>query len=112
MVLVGEHEDQAAGSICIWESEHDGRKVNEIGWMILPEFQGQGINTKAVRTLLDRGRAEKRWDIIHAYPATRNLASNAVCRKVGFTLAGELDFNYSGRLLHCNDWQIDLLATK
>ncbi len=110
MVLVGPNEDQVAGSICLWESMHDGQKVNEMGWMILPEFQGQGIATQAVRGLLDRGRAEGRWDVVHAYPATGNPASNAVCRKAGFTLVGELDFDYSGRLLHCNDWQIDLRA--
>jgi hypothetical protein len=37
VILVGANEDQVAGSVCIWESGHDGHPVNEMGWMVLPD---------------------------------------------------------------------------
>lgn len=27
---------------CIWLSEWEGASINEMGWMILPAFQGHG----------------------------------------------------------------------
>jgi len=32
-----------AGSATLWTSEHNGEPISEIGWMVLPEFQGQGF---------------------------------------------------------------------
>lgn len=106
-IVHGEPE-QDAGSVVIWESGHDGDHFNEMGWMVLPQFQGQGLATQAVQATLDRARATGRWDIIHAYPVASNAASNAVCRKTGFTQLEERDFEYSGRTLRCNHWRIDL----
>jgi hypothetical protein len=40
-----------------------------------------------------------------------NPPSNAVCRKAGFELLGETEFEYPpGRLMRSNDWRIDLTA--
>lgn len=48
----------AAGTVCIWEHEWEGRSINEIGWMVLPSFQGRGLGSEAVRaTLRIAGRA-------------------------------------------------------
>jgi hypothetical protein len=36
-------------------------------------------------------------------------ASNGVCRKAGFTLLGEVDFEYpKGTPIRSNDWRLDL----
>jgi RimJ/RimL family protein N-acetyltransferase len=40
----------AAGTVTLYS--HDG--ISEIGWMVLPEFQGNGLGTWAVRTMLER----------------------------------------------------------
>lgn len=40
-----------AGSVALWSHE-DGELISEIGWMVLPEFQGRGIAKMAVRALL------------------------------------------------------------
>jgi RimJ/RimL family protein N-acetyltransferase len=32
-----------AGSVALWShDEDDGEPITEIGWMVLPEFQGRG----------------------------------------------------------------------
>ena len=46
---------------------------------------------------------------MHAYPKVGNEASNAICRKAGFELLGECDFEYpKGHPIRCNDWRFDL----
>jgi RimJ/RimL family protein N-acetyltransferase len=98
----------AAGSVCIWDHAWNGETINEIGWMVLPEFQGRGLATQAVRSILRRARSERRWDVIHAFPATTNVPSNAICRGAGFSMLGETDIEYAGRILHCNHWRVDI----
>lgn len=41
------------GRVDVFESSHDGEPIYEIGWMILPEFQNQGIAGQAVRKVLE-----------------------------------------------------------
>ena len=101
---------RAVGTVCIWEHSSHGESINEIGWMVLPAFQGRGLASEAVRSVLERARAEHRWDVIHAFPAVSNAASNAICKKMGFEKIGEADFQYAGRPLRCNHWRVDLRA--
>src|SRR5207247_550049 len=75
----------AAGTVCVWEHVWECEPINEIGWMVLPAFQGRGLATEAVRSVFRKARAEVRWGVIHAFPATTNAPSNAVCRKTGFS---------------------------
>lgn len=107
-IIPNEDSEEAAGTISLWETEHDGKPTNEIGWMILPPFQKQGLGTRALGEILDRARASGRWGVVHAYPARSNAASNGLCKKLGFTLQGPREFEYRGTTLHCNDWWIDL----
>jgi RimJ/RimL family protein N-acetyltransferase len=41
-VIVAGPESIAVGSIGFWEREWQGRRVWEVGWSVLPEFQGRG----------------------------------------------------------------------
>ena len=109
-VIVPDEGGSGAGTVCIWNHDQDGASINEIGWMVLPPFQGRGLATAAVRSLLDRARAEGRWGVIHAYPGVTNGPSNGICRKLGFELVEERDFEYSGRTLRCNHWEIDVTS--
>jgi RimJ/RimL family protein N-acetyltransferase len=52
--------DVVAGSVALWSHETDGELLSEIGWMVLPEFQGRGLSKPAVRTLLEMAREENR----------------------------------------------------
>jgi RimJ/RimL family protein N-acetyltransferase len=102
-------EDGAsAGTVCVWDHEWEGQTINEIGWMVATDFQGRGLATEAVRSVLDRARTERRWDVIHAFPVVSNGPSNAICRKTGFSRIQELDIDYAGRTLRCNHWRVDV----
>ena len=100
---------EAAGSVAFWSRVWHGAPVYESGWNVLPDFQGQGVATAAVRAVLRAARADGRHRWLHAFPSVANAPSNAVCRKAGFALLGETDFEYPpGRPMRSNDWRYDL----
>ena len=108
VITVGPGEE-AAGSIGYWEKDWQGETVWETGWSVLPGSQGHGIATKATALVVARATAAGKHRSIHAFPSVDNGPSNAVCRKVGFRLQGEFEFEYpKGNLLRCNDWFLDL----
>ncbi len=110
-VIVVGPERVAAGSVGYWEREWRGKRVWETGWSVLSEFQGQGVATQATAALVERAHEDGRHRFLHAFPSVDNGASNAICRKVGFTLLEEIDFEYPpGNFMRCNDWRIDLFA--
>ena len=47
--------------------------------------------------------------MLHAFPATTNAPSNALCRKHGFALHGPIDYTYRERTLRVNHWVRDTL---
>lgn len=107
-------ERTAAGCVGFWETERDGQKEWETGWFVVPEHQGKGIATAATRLLIDHV-AELGRRFLFAFPSVNNGPSNAVCRKLGFTLTGEEESDYppeSGRLLRVNVWRLDLKASR
>jgi len=107
VILAG---DQPAGTHGYWKRDEDGKAVWETGWFVLPEFQGQGVATRATQLMADMAWADAPDRPIHAYPSIENAASNAVCSKAGFRLIGSFDFEYppgQGHMLRCNDWVLD-----
>jgi RimJ/RimL family protein N-acetyltransferase len=107
-IIPDEDPGTAAGTVVIWEHEWNGQSISEIGWMVLPRFQGRGLGSEAVRTVLRRARSESRWDVVHAFPAISNARSNAMCRKMGFSKIQEWEFQLPDRVLRCNHWRLDL----
>jgi RimJ/RimL family protein N-acetyltransferase len=81
MIVPDETEPETvAGSVSLWSHEDgDEAGLSEIGWMVLPEHQGQGLAKRAVRALLERARDDGRWGVVHAFPGVTNAASNALC---------------------------------
>lgn len=110
VVAVGRDGD-AAGSVGYWPLDWRGATIWEIGWSVLPEFQGRGIATQATRHVVAKARAEGLRRSIHAFPSVENVPSNAICRKIGLRLIGECDFEYPrGRFMRCNNWVLDAEA--
>ncbi|NUT34018.1 MAG: GNAT family N-acetyltransferase [Hamadaea sp.] len=102
-------EGLTAGSIGYWERPWRGGTVFETGWGVLPAFQGRGIAVAAARAVIEQARADGRHRWLHAFPGVDHPASNAVCRKAGFTLLGDVDFEYPpGTVMRSNDWRVDL----
>ncbi|MDN3356199.1 GNAT family N-acetyltransferase [Actinomadura sp. DC4] len=100
---------EVVGSIGYWERAWRGETVYETGWSVLPEFAGRGLATAAGVAVVAAARAERRHRYLHAYPSAGHPASNAICRKLGFSLLGECDFEYPpGHAMRCNDWRLDL----
>nr|WP_309476865.1 GNAT family N-acetyltransferase [Bacillus sp. ISL-34] len=103
-------EAEAAGSVGYWQTVWNEENVYEIGWSVLPSFQGKGIASHAVKALIEKIKAERKYKQIHAFPSINNPASNAICRKLGFTLISECEFEYPpGSLMRCNDWCLELV---
>jgi RimJ/RimL family protein N-acetyltransferase len=104
--------DEGVGSIGYWERIWAGNTVYEIGWSVLPAFQGRGIAATAAQSTVDIARAQSRHRYLHAFPSVDNQPSNAICRRLGFTHLGPTDFEYPpGQPLRCNDWRLDLTAS-
>ena len=100
-------DGRIVGSTGYWEREWGGRTVYEAGWEIRPDHLGRGIGRRATALLLDRLRHSARHPELHAFPAPGNLASNAICRSLGFTLLGPCEFEYpKGQPMVCNDWRL------
>lgn len=97
--ILPEGEERGAGTIGIWRYEEEGRAVAEMGWMILPAFQGRGLCSRAGRMVIDRARAERKFGpVIVAHPNVENAASNRICEKLGFVKKGERDLKFRGEV--------------
>jgi RimJ/RimL family protein N-acetyltransferase len=109
-IMVGTN---AAGNVGYWESECDGQKVWEAGWFVLPEYQGRGIATEAMKHLIGVVSKLRSHRFLTALPSVDNHPSNAIPRKLGFTLVREIESEYphgSGKFLHNNVWRLVLPA--
>jgi RimJ/RimL family protein N-acetyltransferase len=97
----------SVGSIGFWPLRWAGQNICETGWAVLPAYQGLGIASAAAALVIARAQAAGLAPTLHAFPAVDHPASNAVCRKSGFTLVGPAEFEYpKGHLMQVNDWSI------
>jgi RimJ/RimL family protein N-acetyltransferase len=100
------------GTVSFVPTEHEGEPIFEVGWGVLPEHQRRGWATASVRALLAHLAAlppAHRRPAVHAFPRVANVASNAVCRAVGFTLIAETVHEYPpGRHHASNNWRSTL----
>jgi RimJ/RimL family protein N-acetyltransferase len=109
--IVDEETGQGAGWVGLWSRTWRDEEVYEIGWSVLPAFQGRGLATLATLQAVAIAKAEGKHRFVHAYPSVDNAPSNAICRKAGFTLLEAHEFEYppgSGSVMRCNDWRLDL----
>jgi RimJ/RimL family protein N-acetyltransferase len=110
--IVIDETGEAVGWVGIWERTWRDTQIYEIGWSVLPGFQGRGIATAATAQMIEIARAERRLRFLHAYPSIHNAPSNAICRKLNFTMLEECEFEFRGTTMRCNDWRLDLFAAR
>ena len=110
--IVDTATEEGVGWVGYWERSWRDEQVFEIGWAVLPEFQGRGIAGRATAMAIDDARSAGKHRYVHAFPSVENAPSNAICRKLRFTLLEEgLEFEYpKGHFMLCNDWRFDLDA--
>ena len=66
---------------------------------------------EATQQAIDSARDERKHRYLHAFPSVENAPSNAICRKLGFTLLGEHEVEFPpGHWMRANDWRLDLRA--
>lgn len=107
MIIDDEDPTRVAGTVTLWFQSEDGPPYAEIGWMVLPEFQGRGLAKAAVKEVLRRAARDGRWGTIHAFPSVGNAPSNALCQSLGFDLVGQEDLVYANTSLRVNHWTTD-----
>jgi ribosomal-protein-alanine N-acetyltransferase len=73
----------------------------EVGYMLLPEYNGKGIITEAVQEVVKYGFNEMKLHSIEAIIAPENFGSEKVLQKCGFVKEAHLKENefYEGRFL-------------
>ena len=101
---------KGVGWIGYWERKWNNEIIWETGWNVLPDYQGRGIATRAAKLVLEEIKQNHHHRSVHAFPAIDNPPSNAICRKAGFTLVGEVEVEYpKGNIMRCNDWRYEFL---
>jgi RimJ/RimL family protein N-acetyltransferase len=109
--IVDENTGEPVGSVGYWDKDWRDQQVYETGWFVLPAFQGRGIAVEATLQAIAEAKSDGKHRYLHAFPSVENAPSNAICRKLGFTLLGAQEFEYPpGHFMQCNDWQLDLHA--
>jgi RimJ/RimL family protein N-acetyltransferase len=102
-------DGEAVGWVGYWDHVWRGEDVYEIGWSVVPEYQGRGLASRATAAVLEHAREAGVRRFVHAFPAVANAPSNALCRKLGFELLGTVELPFpAGQTTPCNDWRVDL----
>lgn len=83
-----EVDGKPAGYAGWWEQDHQGTPALEVGCVIESEWQRRGIASAALTEVVTRARAVGGERPLVGYGQVGNEASEALCRRIGFTLEG------------------------
>ena len=75
--------DKLIGTICLFDFSDDNLKA-EIGFELLPEFQGKGIMQEATSKVIDFGIQRIGLNLIEAYTHSENQSSTRLLEKFNF----------------------------
>ncbi|MBK7500455.1 MAG: GNAT family N-acetyltransferase [Ignavibacteriales bacterium] len=84
------------GSICLWNLNEEENKA-EVGYELLPDFQGKGIAQEALSAVITFGFEVMKLKTIEAYTHKENLKSTKLLEKFNFKrdLAAESKIDFS-----------------
>ena len=86
--------DTLIGTICLWNISFDN-SMAEIGYELLPTFQGKGIMQEAITKVTDYGFNKMKLKIITAFTHPGNYQSTNLLLKNNFLL--DKNYEYVGR---------------
>ena len=78
-------DSELIGTICLWNFSGDTR-VAELGYELMPSFQGQGIMDEAVKLVLNFASAELKLEGLEAFTHKENLPSIHLLERNHFQL--------------------------
>jgi RimJ/RimL family protein N-acetyltransferase len=65
-----------------------GAEFPDLGYALLPEFEGRGFATRAGQVVIDWVRQTQSWTHVDGYTAVGNSASDRVLKRLGFSDMG------------------------
>ena len=90
-----------AGTICLWNINTEN-KYAEVGYELLPDFQGKGIMTSALREIINFAFTKLDLEVIEAFTHAENRASKKLLESFGFrVVAGKTDPDNSNNIVYC-----------
>jgi len=85
--------DKLIGTICLFDFTNDNLKA-EIGYELLPDFQGKGIMQEATSKVIDFGIQHIGLNSIEAYTHSENQSSTRLLEKLNFKRHSAGDDNF------------------
>ena len=86
--------DKLIGTICLFDFSEDHSKV-EIGYELLPDFQGKGIMQEAISKVIHFGFQHVGLNSIEAYTHSENQCSTILLEKLNFKRDSAADENFT-----------------
>ena len=68
------NENKLIGSICFWNIVEEQSKA-EVGYDLMPEYQGKGIMSEAIKAVIEYGFENMKLNLIEALPYSNNAKS-------------------------------------
>lgn len=87
LVFVIGHGSELCGLVGFVTTDRLNHRT-EIGYWLIPEYQGQGVMTRCVRHLCQWATRQRGMNSIRIRCAVGNQPSNAIPQRLGFTLEG------------------------
>lgn len=110
MFVIQDEDRRSLGSIGFWNVQWRDEPALETGWFVVPDAQGRGVASRALRLLIDDAREHRGGRrLLTAFPSTQNAGSNGVCRRNGFEMVGTVTDTFRGAELTMNEWVLDLV---
>lgn len=81
-------QNEFVGTITLWNIDRS-KKYAELGYELLPQFQGKGLMSEAVEALLKYAFDEMGIEAIEAYTHRENVASKKLLERRGFKLVAD-----------------------
>jgi ribosomal-protein-alanine N-acetyltransferase len=99
-------ENKLIGSICLWNIAYEQSKA-EIGYELMPEHQGKGIMSEAIKAVMEYGFENIKLDLIEALPYSNNTKSIKLLERNGFIRGGSFKENDSSEEMIIYEYRND-----